>query len=675
MNIPKFLLSMLMPLIILSGLYWFLNQSDDTNIFEYHPDVTAIDRRLDATQPEILLVGSSLANKSVDEQSLAKQLGLAEDKVQKLWSGMATIPAVTLMIENRILNRNLQPKSIIILSPPNWLITNEILQNANFAMHQTQSLSQTLATVLGQEFQSSPSTIQQRKIQFQDGYTALNQQIFGEVLLNRSSEEIDEQLEMVFDFDQQRTDVNKGPQLIQHNVREINGSQAPTNTNSTDLRLLEYLAKRVHDAGIHLVVVTLPVSNVIKEEHRVSGDILEQMIQTLDIHDAKLLDYFEWSEPNMYADTKHMNKRGRELFTAKLVPDLQQMGILSDTLQDAAPPPSLSAPTLTWSNQAPTLLPDDTLTLTFPIDLNNTILRICASGTEPTTLISVPNTTFSRQGSRNIWCDSGSLSTIAKNQTIVLTNTSTNPITIHSIEMNDVELINQPRHILSKREWRLDQSTPITAHAIRENSNLGKWLQKKQTQHPDLQVGTLSKYKGLTDVPLLKNGISNECRPLTVQLGSADLSLSACKEVWANNQGSCLHKDALLNISKKKIDWARSTVSLQSERGCQFTHPRTGFGWWVYPGDVASTHFNWPKGDYTKVYLEGQSIGQGPWSMKVYADDVIYVDFSSTDPLNLALEIPLDDVLPANTPNIRVSIEVPKTSNHFLFVHKVQIQN
>jgi hypothetical protein len=61
--------------------------------------------------------------------------------------------------------------------------------------------------------------------------------------------------------------------------------------------------------------------------------------------------------------------------------------------------------------------------------------------------------------------------------------------------------------------------------------------------------------------------------------------------------------------------------------------------------------------------------------MKVYADDIIYVDFSSTDPLNLALEIPLDDVLPANTPNIRVSVEVPKTSNHFLFVQKVQIQN
>ena len=62
MNIPKLLLSILIPFIILSGLYWFLNQTDDTATIEYHPDITAIDRRLDATQPDIILVGSSLAN-------------------------------------------------------------------------------------------------------------------------------------------------------------------------------------------------------------------------------------------------------------------------------------------------------------------------------------------------------------------------------------------------------------------------------------------------------------------------------------------------------------------------------------------------------------------------------------------------------------------------------------
>ena len=232
---------------------------------------------------------------------------------------MATIPAVTLMIENRILSRNLEPKAIVRLSPPNWLVTSDVLQDANFVMHQTSPLSSTLASILGQSTENNASIIQQRKIQFQDGYTNLNQRLFGERLLNRSPEEVDEQLEMIFDFDQQRTDIKGGPQLIQHNVRQLEDSPAPTNSSNTDLRLLEYLSKIVNDAESHLIVVTVPVSDIIKEKHRVSPETLQNMIETLDSHNARLLDYFEWSEPNIYADSKHMNKRGRTLFTNKLV--------------------------------------------------------------------------------------------------------------------------------------------------------------------------------------------------------------------------------------------------------------------------------------------------------------------------------------------------------------------
>ena len=348
---------------------------------------------------------------------MAKQLGLAENKVQKLWSGMATIPAVTLMIENRILSRNLEPKAIVVLSPPNWLVTSDVLQDANFAMHQTSPISRTLASILGQSTENNASIIQQRKIQFQDGYTNLNQRLFGERLLNRSPEEVDEQLEMIFDFDQQRTDIKGGPQLIQHNVRQLEDSPAPTNSSNTDLRLLEYLSKIVNDAGIHLIVVTVPVSDIIKEKHRVSPETLQSMIETLDTHNG-LLDYFEWSEPNIYADSKHMNKRGRTLFTNKLVPVLQELGILSDTLKDVAPPAVLSIPEMTWSNQPNTLLTNDTLTLTFPTTIKNTVLRICASSTEASTLLTIPGTTYTRQGSKSIWCDSGTIPKI-KNQQLL----------------------------------------------------------------------------------------------------------------------------------------------------------------------------------------------------------------------------------------------------------------
>ena len=75
------------------------------------------------------------------------------------------------------------------------------------------------------------------------------------------------------------------------------------------------------------------------------------------------------------------------------------------------------------------------------------------------------------------------------------------------------------------------------------------------------------------------------------------------------------------------------------------------------------------------MYVEGQSMGSGPWSIKIYADDKVFLDHRTTDALNLALEMPLESVLPVRTPNIRVAIEVPEGSSRFLFIQKVQLQN
>ena len=135
-NQISLILSLLFPAGVLWGLYEYLNGSEAHNV-ALPPAIEAIDSRLDTTQPDIILVGSSLANKSVNEEVMAQELGLAPSKVQKIWSGMAAMPAIRLMIENRILAQNLQPKVVAILSPPVWLTTTDVLQDANFSTHQT----------------------------------------------------------------------------------------------------------------------------------------------------------------------------------------------------------------------------------------------------------------------------------------------------------------------------------------------------------------------------------------------------------------------------------------------------------------------------------------------------------------------------------------------------------
>ena len=181
--------------------------------------IQEIDKRLSESQPDVILVGSSLVNRAIDNKLFAKELGIPEQKVQKLWSGMATMPAVNLMIENRVLHQNLQPKVIAILCPPKWLAHSEVLQDAHFAMHQTRPLNPIIAEVLGLEQTGDSRPWKQRKTNFQDGYQEWNQELFGELVLGEGQADIDSKLDSLFAFENQRQNV-KGSQLIQHNTRE-----------------------------------------------------------------------------------------------------------------------------------------------------------------------------------------------------------------------------------------------------------------------------------------------------------------------------------------------------------------------------------------------------------------------------------------------------------------------
>ena len=159
MNKPSLsvIISIVFPIIVMVIFWTELNKPISENLFDLPTEIQEIDQRLAETQPDIILVGSSLTNRAVNTDYLAKTLGIAPTKIQTVWSGMATMPAMTLMIENRILKQKIKPMVVAILAPPNWLTQTEILQDANFSLHQTAPLSPILSEVLGREVQVSPS--------------------------------------------------------------------------------------------------------------------------------------------------------------------------------------------------------------------------------------------------------------------------------------------------------------------------------------------------------------------------------------------------------------------------------------------------------------------------------------------------------------------------------------
>ena len=672
---PAVIASIVLPLIVVIAFWTTINSPISEDPSKLPVEIQEIDNRLAETNPDVILVGSSLVNRAVNNDTFAKQLGLEEDKVQKLWSGMATMPAVSLMIENRILAQNLQPKVVAILCPPSWLTETEILQDANFATHQTRPLSPLLADVLGRETEATPSPWKQRKSDFQNGYQEWNQEIFGEMMLGESKESIDEQLDGLFAAENQRKNV-KGNQLIQHNIRETEETREQENTSNRtfDLRLLDYIAQQLHERNIQLVVVILPVSRTVKDTYALNDAQMIELVNTLQKHEASFVDLYDWNERNVFGDTKHMNARGRKLFTPLLAQKWLDLGVLTDTPAVATASVKLLKPEVSKLNNG-RLQPNTAIDLTFPLALSKGVITACVSSDSP-----VEGTVFTqskdRTGAKNVWCEKIQLSNITEGQTISLQNQIGAPVHVHSLQLDNTELLEQPNSILAEmKDWTLDQSKPSKRFPINEAAQWPKWLTKKKTTFPALQVGELSRYKGLSDVALAERGIPLECRPLQVWKGKETLPLTKCKDVWNTETGYCINTKNLITIQDAPVAWDTLSIGIKENRLCHLPKRKVPAGYWVFPSDSSSTVFNWPKGDYSRIHLEGTSIGKGAWRVELFEGDTVFLDRQIETPLEKELELLLDAPMLKKHTKLQIRISVPKDSNTNLFIQRIEVKN
>lgn len=81
---PSVIASVLIPIGIIGGFWTVLNQPITQDPSTFPTEIQEIDQRLAKTQPDLILVGSSLIHKDIDLQVLATELELPPDKVQKI---------------------------------------------------------------------------------------------------------------------------------------------------------------------------------------------------------------------------------------------------------------------------------------------------------------------------------------------------------------------------------------------------------------------------------------------------------------------------------------------------------------------------------------------------------------------------------------------------------------
>ena len=85
---PSVIASIVVPFIILVGFWTWINKPIPKTLHQLPAKIQEIDKRLSESQPDVILVGSSLVNRAIDNKLFAKELGIPEKKSKAVeWNG------------------------------------------------------------------------------------------------------------------------------------------------------------------------------------------------------------------------------------------------------------------------------------------------------------------------------------------------------------------------------------------------------------------------------------------------------------------------------------------------------------------------------------------------------------------------------------------------------------
>ncbi len=684
-------LSILSPvLIFLVGMAWIFPQS--LPLFsvpeELPPRVEEIQQRFEDTQPQVIIAGSSIANKAVDEVGLANELGLPEDDVQKLWSGRATIGTIMLMIQQRVLQQELKPKLILVFATPAWMLTNTVIDQKEFDMHWTGAMDPTLQEVLNLKTDWTRS-YSKKQSETQDRTQQFVRHWFGERLFGLSEAEVQQQFDSLFDFENQRTDSAKQQQIIQHNLHDNDSETSESGevewavVPPEDKRLVYSLVEQVRAKGINIVLVEMPVAKSIKELHQIPEAVSLEVIQKYSALEAGHLYYFDWEEKDIFSDMHHMNQRGRTLFTKMLADDLQKMNALGENMVYAELPKELTKPELRWSSEVGTLQKGESLDIEFKYPWQDLIIEVCVSGrrkpARPMLSIGDTQLTVQKNWGTEVWCEQAIVEQVKQGDVIHLNNERSIEMHVHRVRLNQVELLEKPLVLKAEKDIQVLTSGEHPPASITEKQEPPPWLQKNKEKHPSLLVGKLAQYSELTDGFILKKQIPWQCSPLEAVYQGESLrdTVSLCKHILNDPQtgDNCFVSQWWLSFNRAELDWSQLQVQLQEERRCTDPKKKHKHYWWVYPGDSIRWSFGFLRGHYALLRLMGTSIGTGKWRVQVKNEHRVFLD-TTIDGLDFKEELSLDiPVRRKMNPNVVVEISAVEGEDNYLFVRGVELDN
>lgn len=687
---PYLLLSIIAPLSIFLVTFFLIYPEQAPEGWveqeEYPPQVQKIMTRLNETEPEIVLVGSSIVPKAVDEKFLAKELGLSEDGAQILWASRATAPVVTLMIQKRILEMKKKPKVLIVLSTPRWMLSNNILIQKEFDMHSTGNLSPELEEILDLE-SSWKRRYSQKRSEVQDNTQGYVRYWFGEKLFNLSEEEVSQQLEVVFDNENKRTDQVKEQKLIQHNVRDEKAEEKDDFETKAfppeDERLIYKVIEEAREAGINVVLVEMPTAKMMKRHHTVSKEETEKVAAKYEELGAGYLSYFNWQMDNIFVDTLHMNERGQALFTKMLVADLKKMNIFDEKMKSVKLPKEAAVPKLRWSGKEGVLLQNQTLDIVFTEPWTNGQIEFCASGEiEPTSSMlrfQGKEVKTERTWGSELWCERFEFDELKKGLSVQVENNQEMEMILHQIRVNETDLLKQKARLAVKPEISVLKDGEHAAKQIFEKAETPPWMEPYAEGKPNFKVGRLSFYREVNDLDVVKKYIPWECTPLeALYKGKSQSSTKQSCKIVFNETGkgdNCFVSQWWVSVGIENIEWSEVFVGLKKDRACQVKEKGDKTHWWVYPRDSIQWSFDAVTENYSSLRMFGTTIGEGQWRIQIRNEEKIFLDktIEEIDPTGKILfDIPIRE---KKDTNIVLEITALEGENNYMFIRSMELDN
>jgi hypothetical protein len=331
-------LAVLLPAVVLGlGLFWLLRAPDQ----QLSVAAQTMEKDLARAQPEVLLVGNSLAGRDVDQTVLAAEVADGPVRVGKAWEA-GTLPANWyLFLQNRVYANGHQPHTLVFCIAPRPLLQTDLrpeLARRSLTDHAGEYEPVVFAKALGQE---SPSPwllrLRQRRGELQRGWAALVRDasvglLLGDPalgLLARGEAAATPALARVFETDG-AVDITLHHRVIP--VVEVEREvQVRQDAGAVAGSFVPDLLDLAEEHGSRVVFAVMPVLETTSGASSLSPLVQADLIRLLNARGAAWLDFRAEDWPDgLFLDPAHLNSAGRERLSHELAVALRDLDVMGE---------------------------------------------------------------------------------------------------------------------------------------------------------------------------------------------------------------------------------------------------------------------------------------------------------------------------------------------------------